>query len=185
MADMKKTMKILQTTMLDPTRVAIWFEILRKPKITAKDLMEIIDIKKTAMYYHLGILEEEGIIQGEVVKKQKYYKAVLNFFELYGVAKELLKQNQKDIDLFSLMIINSFIQRELKRVQDISSEEYHRKKHAIPYTGLWFTTRDKLEQVKDEHQQFWNKIHEIDEGEGPEGVVHIPLTYFWGIIDFE
>ena len=83
------------------------------------------------------------------------------------------------------MIINSFIQRELKRLQEISSAEYSREKHAIPYTGLWFATREKIEQIKDEHQQLWNKIIEIDEGEGPEGVTHIPLTYFWGIIDFE
>ncbi|NHJ48688.1 MAG: winged helix-turn-helix transcriptional regulator [Asgard group archaeon] len=185
MADMKKTMKILTTTMMDPTRVAIWFEILRKPKTTAYELMKVIAIKKTAMYYHLSILEEEGIIKGEVIKKQKYYKAALNFFELYGEAKELLKQNQKDMDAFSLMIINSFIQRELKRLQEMSSEEYRRKKHAIPYTGLWFSTREKIEKVKDEHKQLWDKILEVDEGEGAESVAHIPLTYFWGIIDFE
>jgi DNA-binding transcriptional ArsR family regulator len=165
--------------------VAIWFEVLRKPKITAYELMKVIAIKKTAMYYHLGILEKEGIIKGEVVKKQKYYKAALNFFDLYGEAKELLKQNQKEIDTFSLMIINSFIQRELKRLQEMSSEEYSRKKHAIPYTGLWFATQEKIEQVKDEHKQLWDKIIKIDEGEGADAVTNIPLTYFWGIIDFD
>ncbi|MGC9777730.1 MAG: winged helix-turn-helix transcriptional regulator [Candidatus Heimdallarchaeota archaeon] len=181
----EKTAKALRTTMLDPTRVAIWFEILRKPKVTAYELMEEINIKKTAMYYHLNLLEEEGIIKGEVVKKQKHYKVLVNFFELYQAAKEFLKDKKRDLDIFSLLIVNSFIQRELNKLRNMSPEEYQKRKYPIAYSGLWFSNREKMEQIKDEYKQLFKKILELDKGEGPNTIAHTPLAYYWGIMDFE
>jgi DNA-binding MarR family transcriptional regulator len=185
MANMEKTAELLRTVMLDPTRVAIWFEILREPKITAKELMEVINIKKTAMYYHLNLLEKEEIIKGEIVKKQKHYEAVMNFFNLYKAAKEFLKDKKRDLDIFSLLIANSFIQREINRLKNITQEEYNSKKYPIPYSGLWFTNREKIDQVKDEHTQFWEKIIEIDKDEGPDTIANTKFAYYWGVLDFE
>lgn len=185
MVEYEKIAKLLQTTMLDPTRVAIWFEILRQPKITAYELMKKIPIKKTAMYYHLNLLEEKEIIKGEVVKKQKYFQAQKNFFELFLASKELLKENQREMDIFTLLVMNSFTQRELKKLMSMSSEEYELRKYPLPYSGLWFTDRDKLEQVKEEYKKFYNKIQELDRDQGSETIVFTPLAYYWGIMDFE
>jgi DNA-binding transcriptional ArsR family regulator len=185
MVDHKKITKILQTTMLDPTRVAIWFEILRKPKITAKELMEIIPIKKTAMYYHLTLLEDEEIISSKVVKKQKYYQVQMNFFELFQASKEILKENQREMDIFTLLVMNSFNQRELNKLTSMSPKEYKNRKYPLPYSGLWFTTREKLEKVKEEYKKFYDKILELDKDQGPESIAYTPLAYYWGIMDFE
>ena len=171
--------------MLDPTRVAIWFEVLRQPKITANELMKKIPIKKTAMYYHLNILEEEGIIEGKVVKKQKYFQAQKNFFELFLASKELLKENQREMDIFTLLVMSSFIQRELNKLTSMPPEEYENRKYPLPYSGMWFTNREKLEKVGTEYKKFYNKIMELDKDEGPESIVYTPLAYYWGIMDFE
>lgn len=185
MVEHKKIAKLLQTTMLDSTRVAIWFEILRQPKITASKLMKKIPIKKTAMYYHLNILEEKGIIKSEVVKKQKYFQAQMNFFELFLASKDFLKENQREMDIFTLLVMNSFIQRELNKLTNMSSEEYENRKYPLPYSGLWFTNRDKLEQVEEEYKKFNKKILELDKDQGPESIVFTPIAYYWGIMDFE
>jgi len=185
MVEHKKIAKLLQTTMLDSTRVAIWFEILRQPMITANELMKKIPIKKTAMYYHLNLLEEEEIIKSKVVKKQKYFQAQMNFFELFLASKEFLKENKREMDIFALLVINSFIQRELNKLMTMSSEEYELRKYPLPYSGFWFTNRDKLEQVEEEYKKFYNKILKLDKEQGPETIVFTPLAYYWGIMDFE
>ncbi|MHA1221478.1 MAG: hypothetical protein ACTSQB_07070 [Candidatus Heimdallarchaeota archaeon] len=185
MDDIEKTVKVLRTVMLDPTRVAIWFEILRKPKITAKKLMEIIPIQKTAMYYHLTLLEEQEVVTSETVKKQKHFRTLMNFFELYGSAKQAFKDNHREMDIFSLLVINGFIQRELNRLMKMSPEDYQRDKYPIPYAGMWFCNREKLDLAKNEFKELLNKINDIDTSEGSDTIVHTPLAYYWGILDFE
>ncbi|HUT82690.1 MAG TPA: winged helix-turn-helix domain-containing protein [Candidatus Bathyarchaeia archaeon] len=181
----QETARLLQTIMLDSTRVAIWFEILRKPEITANELMTKINIKKTAMYYHLNLLEEKSIIEAVVDKKEKHYHILKNFFELFTTAKEVYLENQRDLDIFNLLVVNSFIQRELNRIQSMSKEDYQRKKYPVSYVGMWFCNREKLEQIKDEYKTLFNKILELDKGEGPETVAHTTLAYYWGLMDFE
>ena len=185
MNETEKIAKMLRTIMLDPTRVAIWFEILRKPHITAYELMKVINIKKTAMYYHLNLLEAEGILKVKVVKKQKHYEVLVNFFELYQAAKEFLKDKHRDLDIFSLLIISSFIQRELNKLMNMSKDEYQKRKYPITYSGMWFTNREKMEQIRNEYKKLYDKIMELDKGEGPDTVAHTPLAYYWGIMDFE
>ncbi|MBN1330166.1 MAG: winged helix-turn-helix transcriptional regulator [Candidatus Heimdallarchaeota archaeon] len=183
--NIQETTRLLQTVMLDPTRVAIWFEILRKPGITAYELLTKINVKKTAIYYHLNILEEKGIIISVTEKKEKNYHIQKNFFELSTTAKEIFNENQRELDIFNLLVVNSFIQRELNRIQNMSKEEYHRKKYPVNYIGMWFCNREKLDQIKNEYKILFNKILELDKGEGPETVAHTTLAYYWGLMDFE
>ncbi len=181
----RETARVLQTIMLDPTRVAIWFEILRKPEITATELMTKICVKKTAMYYHLNILEKHGVIGATTDKKEKHYRILKNFFELFTTAKEIFNENHRDLDIFNLLVVNSFIQRELNRIQSMSREDYQRKKYPVNYIGMWFCDRERLDKIKDEYKALFNKILELDKGEGPEAVANTTLAYYWGLMDFE
>jgi len=183
--NMHESFKLLQKIMIDPTRVGIWFEIVRKPGVTAKDLMKVIDIQKTAMYYHLQILEEKKIVRVEIEKKVKHFFVVINFFELYEASKEIQKKYRREFDLFGLYVINSLIQREITRVSSCSDEEIAKRKLPIPFLGMWFCSREKLTQIKGEFNQLFTKIKELDEGEGTDTLAHTPMTYFWSITDFE
>lgn len=176
---------ILQSVMIDPTRVAIWFEILRKPGITAKELMRIINIKKTAMYYHLNLLEESNIVTYSLEKKLKHYKIRLNFFELFQTKSAKNEMKQRNFDLFSLYIINSLVQREINTILNISEEKYQKRKIPLPHVGMWFCTKEKMIQIKKEYQKLWDKMNMVDEGEGPDDVKNASHAYYWGVVNFE
>ncbi|MFW9923598.1 MAG: winged helix-turn-helix domain-containing protein [Candidatus Thorarchaeota archaeon] len=179
-----ETIRLFGKIMDDPTRVAIWFEILRSPEISAKDLMKRINIKKTAMYYHLTILEENEVIDYSLIKKEKHYSIKYNFFDLLVGKSADLKGKEKEVDLFFLYIINSLLQKEITKLRNSPNTEYKREKYPIPLHGLWFCKKEKLEQIKENFYQMWNKIVELDEGEGPETIVNTEMVYFWGLVDF-
>lgn len=182
---MQESFKLLRKVMIDPTRVGIWFEIVRKPGITAKELMKVIDIQKTAMYYHLVMLEEKKIVRVVMDKKVKHFFVEINFFELYEASKELQKDYRREFDLFGLYVINSLIQREITHINSMTEEEILARKYPMPSIGMWFCSREKLAQVKEEFQTFFNKIKKIDEGEGFDTIAQTPMAYFWSIADFE
>ncbi|NHJ83947.1 MAG: winged helix-turn-helix transcriptional regulator [Asgard group archaeon] len=174
----------LEKTIADSTRTSIWFEILRKPGITAKELMKIIDIKKTAMYYHLNLLEENEIITCEISKKVKYYKIKINFFEIYTRKNDILKLKKKELDLFSLYIIQSLIQREISKVLHMSDAEYHRPKYPVNYTGMWFCSKERLQQIKGEFDELTAKIRFIDKDDA-DTIIDSQLAMYWGLVGFE
>jgi hypothetical protein len=180
-----ESFSLLQEVMIDPTRVGIWFEIVRKPGITANELMTVIDIKKTAMYYHLTLLEEKKIVRVIKKKKVKHFFVEINFFDLYEAGKELKEGYKREVDLFGLYVINSLVQREITRVSSMSEDDLSARKYPLPFMGMWFCSREKLAHVKEEFTAFFSKINEVDEGEGADTIAHTPLTYFWGIADFE
>jgi len=181
----QETLNLLQELMLDPTRVAIWFEILRSPSITAKELMNVIKIKKTAMYYHLDKLERNAVISAETAKGQKHYKIIKNFFELYERSGEKLKGKKKEFDLFSLLIVNSLVQREINRLTNSSEEEVKKRKYPISYVGMWFCSREKLELIKEDYRKLFHKIKMIDENEDKNSISDAQITYYWGLVDLE
>lgn len=181
----QEALNLLQRLMLDPTRVAIWFEILRRPGITAKELMKIIKIKKTAMYYHLEKLERNAVIRTETTKGQKHYRVIKNFFELYERSGEELKGVKKEFNLFSLLIVNSLVQREINRLINSSEEEVRKRKYPISYFGMWFCSREKLELIKEDYKKLFHKIKTIDKDEDKDSIVDAEMTYYWGLVDFE
>lgn len=177
---------LIKKVMLDPTRVAIWFEILRKPGITAKELMKIIAIQKTAMYYHLKILEEHSVISTTRSKGSKHFNIVLNFFDLYQVDKSEFKGNEREFTIFSLLIANSLMHREINEISSMTDKEFkEREKSPIHHIGMWFCTKEKLVKLKEEYQTLWNKIKEVDETEDTqESIVNAEYGYYWGLADF-
>lgn len=181
----QETLDLLQELMLDPTRVTIWFEILRRPSITAKELMKVIKIKKTAMYYHLDKLERNAVISAETMKGQKHYKIIKNFFELYERSGKELKGMKKEFNLFSLLIVNSLVQREINKLINSSEEEVKKRKYPISYVGMWFCSREKLELIKEDYKKLFHKIKTIDEDEDKDSIVDAEITYYWGLVDFE
>ena len=181
----QETLNLLQELMLDPTRVTIWFEILRRPNITAKELMKVIKIKKTAMYYHLDKLKRNAVISAETMKGQKHYKVIKNFFELYERSGEELKGMKKEFNLFSLLIINSLVQREINRLINSSEEEVKKRKYPISHFGMWFCSREKLKLIKEDYKKLFHKIKTIDEDEDKDSIVDAKITYYWGLVDFE
>lgn len=184
--ELEEILESLNKLVMDPTRVAIWFEILRKPGKTAKELMKIIKIQKTAMYYHLNILEENEILRGKVIKKQKHYHILRNFFELYSIKDPLLKEKKREFNLFSLYALNAFVQRQINKMMTLTDEELHNQKaYPIQRVGMWFCSEEKLDIVKEAYSIFYNKILEIDKGETPDAIQDTPMTFFWGLVDFE
>ncbi|MHA1155104.1 MAG: winged helix-turn-helix domain-containing protein [Candidatus Heimdallarchaeota archaeon] len=177
---------LIRKVMLDPTRVAIWFEVLRKPGITAKELMNVILIQKTAMYYHLKLLEEHYIIKIKRSEGLKHYHILLNFFDLYEVDKKELKDKEREFQIFSLLIANSLMQREINQLGMMSDKQFQESKKTPTHKiGMWFCSREKLEMIKQEFSDIWNKIKEVDEKEDTqESIINADFAYYSGLADF-
>ena len=60
--DGKNYLKMLS----DPIRSRILIETLLRGKITAKDLMEILNINRSAISYHLGLMVENNVLDVEI-----------------------------------------------------------------------------------------------------------------------
>ena len=178
--------ELIRKVMLDPTRVAIWFEVLRKPGITAKELMNIILIQKTAMYYHLKLLEEQSIIKIKRSEGLKHYYILLNFFDLYKADEKELEGKEREFRIFSLLIANSLMQREINQLEMMSDSQFKEsEKTPVHKIGLWFCTKEKLEMIKQEFAALWNKIKEVDKKEDTqESIMNADFTFFWGLADF-
>jgi predicted ArsR family transcriptional regulator len=183
---LQKTIIKIQKLIGDPTRVMIWFEIFRNPSITAKKLMQVVDIQKTAMYYHLKNLEEESLISSTQVKGINHYQITTNFFTFF---------ENKDIDfsegkidkisrLFNLYITNALVQREIRRVAVASETALKQTKYPISHTALWFCKKERLEMVKNEYEKLKQKIIQIDEGSEGDSIEQADYSYYWGVIDF-
>ncbi len=178
--------ELIRKVMLDPTRVAIWFEVLRKPGITAKELMNVILIQKTAMYYHLKLLEEYSIINVKRSEGLKHYHILLNFFDLYQVDKKELEGKEREFRVFSLLIANSLMQREINQLSMMSERQFKEsEKTPVHKIGMWFCSKEKLDRVKQEFTALWAKIKEVDEKEDTqESIMNADFTFFWGLADF-
>ena len=87
--------------------------------------------------------------------------------------------------MFGLYVINSLIQREITRVNSLSDDEIDKRKFPLPSVGMWFCSEEKLTQIKDEFNQLFSKIKELDAGEGADTLAHTPMAYFWSIADFK
>ncbi|NHJ39492.1 MAG: helix-turn-helix transcriptional regulator [Asgard group archaeon] len=186
--EIQESVDLLMKFMLDPTRVAIWFEITRIPGIIASQLMKAINIKKTAMYYHLDKLEESCIIESEIIKGVKHYKVAKNFFKLYGAGDEYIIGKKKEFRLFSLLIINSLVQREVKRVMNSTEEDIITRPYPIPHIGMWFCSKEKLTRLQKDIQKILTEMTSIDNEEAIgeyDTIIKTPLVYYWGIVDFE
>ncbi len=178
--------ELIRKVMLDPTRVAIWFEVLRKPGITAKELMNVILIQKTAMYYHLKLLEERSIIKIKRSEGLKHYYILLNFFDLFQVDKKEIEGKEREFRIFSLLIANSLMQREINQLSMMSENQFKEsEKTPVNKIGMWFCTKEKLEMIKQEFAALWNKIKDVDEKEDTqESIINADFTFFWGLADF-
>ena len=63
--DGKNYLKMLS----DPIRSRIMIETLLRGKITAKDLMEILNINRSAISYHLALMVENNVLDVEINEK--------------------------------------------------------------------------------------------------------------------
>ena len=106
----------------DPVKITLWFEILRNPGITAKQLQKKLGMKGTAIYYHLQQLEENRLI---VI----HTKQVRNFIQKqYNISDKFIKDKESDslkimaekypqvIALFELYLMSSLINKQIQRL---------------------------------------------------------------------
>jgi DNA-binding transcriptional ArsR family regulator len=92
----------LMRTYASPARSAILYELTRRGECSATDLAEILGQKVNNIYYHLRILEDDGIIAPprSVVKRnyvEKYYSLNEKFLLSLNVDKKEWKRSQKDL----------------------------------------------------------------------------------------
>jgi hypothetical protein len=151
--------------MTNPTKIAIWTEIFRKPGITAKDLIQRLQYKKTKMYYNLGAMLDKGLIDAEIVPvKQtlslKKYRISKGFEQLLR-NPEVLLEKPKEFKLFSLFTIIALLQYEITKTLNITNEELKseledlRAKNLLP-TGVnvLFYSMDREQKLISEFREF-------------------------------
>ncbi len=120
-------MGAFEELMTNPTKTAIWSEIFRRPGITAKELIEILDFKKTKTYYTLKEMLDSGLIEAETVTvKQslnlKKYR-ITKEFEKILKNKEILLNKPREMKLFYLFTILALLKVEIRKTLNSTNEE--------------------------------------------------------------
>ncbi len=113
----------------DPVKISLWFEILRYPGITAKQLQKRLRMKGTAIYYHLKQLEESRLIHIHTKQVrnfiQKEYKISNEFVEdkESGTLKIMAEKYPREVALFELYLMSSLINKQIQRLTKNQDED--------------------------------------------------------------
>lgn len=130
-----KSMKLLEATKnlaKEPTRLSIWFETLKHPKITAKTLMTALNINKTNIYYHLKILEEDNLLETTLLPvpqkpnlQFKQYRVSHAHYEeiTQGLFSNLWQEYPKDAQLIELHLMSMLIKRQIRKLDSKTNNE--------------------------------------------------------------
>ena len=165
----------------DPLRISIWFEIQRKPGITAKELMTRLKLEGTNIYYHLKKLEEGKLIVAETkpVPKsnllEKFYSVNMEFFapEEWKARRKIGESRKylKEIYLYTLYFNMFLINKLIIDVQEKSEEEILKliedEKH--PMSKVIFFKKEDLPPVRDKIAELYELTMQVkrDAGRDP------------------
>jgi predicted transcriptional regulator len=132
----KTSLDKLMQIFANPTRSAILYELTRYEECSATDLAKILNQKVNNIYYHLRILENDGIVNSprSVVKLnyvEKYYSLSQKFLASVNVDKFTWKQSQKklpieqrrDIAITALNLITSILRWRTEEYKQMSKEQ--------------------------------------------------------------
>ena len=127
--DSKNYLKMLS----DPIRSRIMIETLLRGKITAKDLMEILNINRSAISYHLGLMVENNVLNveiNEIGRPVKSYsmrsrELITNFDELINSATEEEKRELllAKLNLFAgtMQMLGNLSVNSIEKIQESSA----------------------------------------------------------------
>jgi DNA-binding MarR family transcriptional regulator len=174
-------MTAFEELMTNPSKTAIWSEIFRKPGITAKELIEVLNFKKTKMYYNLKEMLNSGLIEAEVITvKQslnlKKYR-ISKEFEKVLKSREELNEKPRELKLFSLFIILTLLKIEIRKTMNTTNKKILekiqavRKENRLPRDiGIIFYSMDREQQfIADFYEFLETKIsHHIRDYIDPE-----------------
>jgi hypothetical protein len=145
----------------DPVKITLWFEILRNPGITAKQLQKKLGMKGTTIYYHLQQLDEGRLID-------IHTKQVRNFIQKqYFISDEFIKDKEADslrimakkypreVALFELYLMSSVINKQIQRLtrdegrdSDISNQDFFGELFLIDEETV-DDIREKYDEIKE------------------------------------
>ena len=106
----------------DPVKITLWFEILRNPDITAKQLQQKLGMKGTAIYYHLQQLEESKLIDIHIKRVRNFIQKQYSISDAFIKDKEsdslkiMAEKYPKEVRLFELYLMSSLINKQIQRL---------------------------------------------------------------------
>ncbi|MFX0209385.1 MAG: winged helix-turn-helix transcriptional regulator [Candidatus Hodarchaeota archaeon] len=113
----------------DPVKISLWFEILRNPGITAKELQQKLRMKGTAIYYHLQQLEESRLIQIKTKQVRNFIQKEYHISEEFvedketGALKIMAEKYPREVVLFELYLMASMINKQIQRLTKNQEED--------------------------------------------------------------
>jgi len=118
------------------TRAAILYQLTRCKESSATDLAKTLNQKVNNIYYHLRILEDNGIVNPprSVIKRnyvEKYYSLSERFFASFNVDEHTWRQSQKklpieqriEIAIAGLNLIASILRWRTEEYKQMSYEQ--------------------------------------------------------------
>ncbi|MFX0052697.1 MAG: winged helix-turn-helix transcriptional regulator [Candidatus Hermodarchaeota archaeon] len=113
----------------NPVKISLWFEILRNPGITAKELQQKLRMKGTAIYYHLQQLEESRLIQIQTKQVRNFIQKEYHISEEFvedketGALKIMAEKYPREVALFELYLMASMINKQIQRLTKDQEED--------------------------------------------------------------
>ncbi|NVM36913.1 MAG: helix-turn-helix transcriptional regulator [Candidatus Lokiarchaeota archaeon] len=189
------TAEVLEKLVFNPTKMAIWSEIIKYPFITSKELMKNLNIKKSKMYYNLKEMEELKILYVKIVTvknsnlSEKHYTISKEFDNIrLGIDEKQIKKTQRrDYQLFKITLTMAHLNQEMRRLLKISNEEFvstlnKKEIDNLALTGLLYFTAEEEKRLKKDFKEFFTKTQwekPIDFSKSKE----FRRTFYYGFID--
>lgn len=181
--------------MVNPTKIAIWSEIFRKPGITAKELIEILKFKKTKMYYNLKEMLDAELIEAEIVTVKeslnlKKYRISSDFGKILQ-NREYIMERPREFRLFQIFTIIALLQVEVRKVLDSTNEDLfaeirkaRKEDQLLRGINVLFYSMDREQQLLSDFRDFLeskiaNKLRDTIDSEVYEKTFG---SFFFGFI---
>jgi DNA-binding transcriptional ArsR family regulator len=116
------TIKSMVKLVNDPVKITLWFEILRNPGITARQLQKKLGMKGTTIYYHLQQLEGSRLIDITSKRVRNFIHKEYNISGEFigdkesGALKVMAEKYPREVAIFELYLMVSIINRQIHRL---------------------------------------------------------------------
>ncbi|MFX1285898.1 MAG: hypothetical protein ACFFB5_19810 [Promethearchaeota archaeon] len=189
-------MDAFEELMTNPTKTAIWAEIFRKPGITAKELTEILNFKKTKTYYTLKAMLNSGLIEAEIITVKESFSLkkyrISKGFEEFLKNKEFPKEKPREAQLFQLLIIQSLINIEIRKILNSTNEELKEKKEKIlkknrlpTGIGVILYAMEREQKLLNDFNEFLETKIDLKDTIDPDTYEKMYGSFFFGFVGSE
>jgi DNA-binding transcriptional ArsR family regulator len=163
-SEVNENSNVFGQTLKNHTRAAIFFELVRKPELTATEISKNLGLDVDVVYYHLKLLRKSKLVSDPRVEVkgnyiEKYYSLMPGVLEKYINPKKV-PYEQLSTEEFKQLMINA-----LAMLQSTTASSFNRIKGADAETIEWIRSENNalIRQLYLPREKYYEALGQIRE----------------------